>query len=47
MVFIQIPLQFLTFQWKLSVNKPTLDFWQMLQRPVISRMHTLNGSENE
>jgi hypothetical protein len=47
---VQVPrcpdtiLQFLTFQWKRSVNKPTLDFWQMLQRPVISRMHTLDGS---
>ena len=43
MVFIRIPLQFLTFQWKWSVNKPTLDFWQMLQRPVISRMHAYFG----
>jgi hypothetical protein len=36
--------QFLTFQGKRIENKPTLDFWQMLQRPVISRMHTLDGS---
>jgi hypothetical protein len=35
---IRIALRFLTFQCKRSVNKPTLDFWQMLQRPVISRM---------
>jgi hypothetical protein len=47
MVIIQIPQQFLAFQWKWSVSKPTLDFWQMLQRPVISRMHTLDGSLNE
>jgi hypothetical protein len=39
MVFIRIPLQFLTFQWKRSVSKPTLDFWQMLQEPLGARTH--------
>jgi hypothetical protein len=43
-VLIRIPLQCLILQWKRSVNKPTLDFWQMLLRPVISRMRTLDGS---
>jgi hypothetical protein len=37
-IFIRITLEFLTFQWKRSVNKPTLNFWQMLQHPVIFKI---------
>ena len=41
MVFIRIPLQHFSEN---EMNKPTLDFGQILQHPVISRMHTLDGS---
>jgi hypothetical protein len=38
MVFIRIPLQFLTYQWKRSVNKPTLQFY-ILKSETLYYMH--------